>query len=177
MRLTQREQIIIQKTAYDNPSPTSSWLLAWVEEARTHSGTFDIGEIPVPSERVQNIDALPLAVPVKDKDKEWKELKKTKEQERDEWKQLLIEIGYDELDRPLRKAIQKFHFAKIDHIEETDRLPDSLTCWLGDHDDMRDDEYLWIVVGTWASDKSLVKWGCKSCAQAIISTHPEGNFG
>jgi len=175
MRLSQREQIILQKAARDNPGALADWLLGWVDKQQEVgvSGSFDIATVTLP----QDIDKLfhaeavtnPYGVGTVAQEK------KSRENQREEWRQILIKVGYKDLDKPQRKAINKFHYAIITAVEESDRLPDTAECWLGDHDMEgweADDFYLWVVVGKWASDKAIRKWGCKECAMAIADTHP-----
>lgn len=170
MRLSQREQIIIQKAAYDNPGPLAEWLLGWVNKQQEVgvSGSFDITTIVLPQDLdkiVGPAESITMSQPPP---------QKSRENQREEWRQILIKVGYTELDKPQRKAINKFRYANITAVEESDRLPDTAECWLGDHDMEgweADDYYLWVVVGKWASDKVIRKWGCKKCALAIADTH------
>jgi hypothetical protein len=173
MRLSQREQIVIQKAAYDNPGPLAEWLLGWVNKQQEVgvSGSFDITTIVLPQDldRIAPPVTNPYGVGTVEQEK------KSREAQREEWRQILAKVKYTELEKPQRKAINKFRYAIISAVEESDRLPDTRECWLGDHDMEgweADDYYLWVVVGKWVSDKVIRKWGCKECAMAIANTHP-----
>jgi hypothetical protein len=174
---------MLQKAASEHPGSLADWLLGWVEEQQRMgtSSTFDISEIPIPVDLDRVIPTLPPAPEVfsppqltpAERVVAQREARVARKKTQDE---LLEKVGYKELPLPQRKAIRKFLGAGIETVEETERLPDSEECWLGDHkmEGWEDDDfYLWIVVGIWSGDKGFRKWGCAACAQAVLKTHPE----
>jgi hypothetical protein len=193
MRLSQREQILLQKAAHDNPGSLADWLLGWVEAQQKVgvNGSFDIHEIPIPVDLdcIEMGPAKPIRMsqppshpidprsgrPVQAAPNP-QDLVKARLEAREQWRQILEEVGYSGLPKWQRKAINKFRQAHIGVAEETDRQPDTETCWMGDHDMEgwdAEDFYLWVVSGTWTSGQTIRKWGCKECALIIAKTHPE----
>lgn len=174
MRLGRHEQIIIQNAAHENPGVLAEWLLDWVKAQQRvgTGGSFDIGTIPL------RVGYPPMGNSTPPVDLDF--LKpapepKSRVDVREEWKKILADVGYLKLPVHQRKAINKFRQAQIKVVEETDRLPDTEVCWLGDHEMEgweAEDFYLWVVAGEWASEKKIRKWGCKDCALLIARTHP-----
>lgn len=187
MRLSQREQIMLQKAAHDNPGSLADWLLGWVNRQQEVgvNGTFDIAEITIPVDLDRMYPPAPSpsqsSVPGVTlegirKVGEVTTVKESRVEARDRWRKILEDVGYKELPKYQRIAINKFKQAHIKVVEETDRMPDTEVCWMGDHDMEgweADDFYLWVVVGVWSSEKPIRKWGCEECAMAIANTHPE----
>lgn len=185
MRLSQREQIRLQSAAHNNPGVLADWLLGWVAEQQRVgvNGSFDINDIPIPVDLDRVVPpthgqgSIPgTSVQSIRKVGEVTAAKESREEARERWRKILEEVGYTKLPKPQRIAINKYKQAHIRVVEETDRMPDTAVCWMGDHDmdDWEDmDFYLWVVAGTWASGKDIRKWGCKECAMAIAETHPE----
>lgn len=193
MRLSQREQIQLQKAAHDNPGSLADWLLGWVEAQQRVgvNGSFDINEVPIPVDLDRVVPpAHPTITPHSYQQGSIPGVtvegirkvgtvtatKEAREAAREKWRKILEEVDYPNLPKHQRKAINKFKQARITVVEETDRNPDTEVCWMGDHDmeDWEgDDFYLWVVTGIWSSQKPIRKWGCKDCAMAIAKTHPE----
>jgi len=180
LRLPQREQILILDAANKNPGPLADWLIGWVtaQQKVGAGGAIEIWEIPIPKSgyppvQPVNLDAIapPTPAPIA--------AGSTRQEILAKRKKMLDDMGYKDLPLAQRRAVRKYMSAEITAIEETDRMPDSETCWLGDHEMEgwdRDDFYLWVVAGKWSSDKSLRKWGCQECAEAISKVHPEARI-
>jgi hypothetical protein len=165
MRLSQREQIVIQQAADNFPGPLADWLKEWVvrqQEVRP-GGTFNLPVIPM--QRPVTVTA-PSELP---------------ETNRAEQEKFLDSIGYKDLPIIQRRAIRKFMGSVVNQIRQTDLLPSEPRCWMGNHDpdewkNENEDNFLWQATGKWPSGIELKKWGCEECARALSKAHPEAEL-